>query len=125
MGNCGDDEDLADAAVGDEDLGAIQDVTVPFLDRCRLGAGGVAACAGFGEAEAAQHFARGEQRHVALLLCVGSEVDYRRRAQSCVSGDSDGVRGVDFGHLMDDDHVAQQIQASAAQLFGPWDAQKA
>jgi hypothetical protein len=53
----GDDEDLAHAGVGDEDLAAVQAIVAVLADRGGAGGGGIGAGRGLGEAEAAQDLA--------------------------------------------------------------------
>jgi len=41
-----------------------------------------------------------------------------------VRGDRDGVRGVHLRHLVDDDHVAEQVEPGTADLFRPRNAEQ-
>ena len=124
LGPRGDDEDLAHAGVGDEDLGAVEDVVVALVDRGGGGAAGVAARAGLGEPEPAQHLARREQRHVAPLLLLGAELDDGRGAEVGVRADGERVARVHLGHLVDGD-VGELVHPGAAQLFPPGHAEEA
>ena len=119
-----DDEDLADAAVRDESLRAVQHVAVAAAHRGRARAAGVAARLGLGESEAAHDFARREQRHVAALLLRRAELHDRRRAERRVRGDRERVRRVDLRQLVDHDHEAQDVEPRAAELFGPRHAEQ-
>ncbi len=68
VGDRGDDEDLADAAVRDEALGAVEEVVVALPHRGRARTAGVAPGSLFGESESAHHLPGGEEGDVALLL---------------------------------------------------------
>ena len=124
IGHRGDDEDLADAAVGDESLGAVQQIAVAATHRRRARAAGVAASLGLGESKAAHDLSRRQQRHVAALLLRGAELDDRRGAERRVRGDRERVRRVDLRQLVDHDHEAQQVEPRAAQLLGPRHAEQ-
>src|SRR5205807_1816381 len=52
-------------------------------------------------------------------------MDDRRGAERGVRGDGDGVRRVHLRHLVDGDDVAREIEARAAKLLGPRDAEQA
>ena len=120
LGPRGDREDLAHARVGDEHLGAVEQVVVALVHRRGGGAAGVAPRAGLGQTEPAEHPARRQQRHVAPLLLLGAELDDRRGAQIGVGADGEGVAGVHLGHLVDGDVVGELVHAGAAQLLdGP------
>ena len=77
LGARGGDEDLAHTCVGDEDLGAVDDVVITLGDGGGRRSAGIAPGAGFSQPESAHHLPRCEQRHVALLLLVGAELDDR------------------------------------------------
>src|SRR5207253_8762642 len=74
-----DDEDLANAAVRDEALTAVQDVAIALPDGGRLGPRGVAARVRLGQPEAAHHFSCRERRDVLLDLRIRTEANDRRR----------------------------------------------
>ena len=57
VGAGGDDEDLTDAGVGDEDLGAIEQVVVALVHGGGGGPAGVAARPRLGQPEPAEHLA--------------------------------------------------------------------
>ncbi len=125
LGAGGDRKDLADAGVGDEDLGAVEQVVIALVHRGRGGAAGIAAGARLGESEAAQHPARGEQRDVAPLLLLGAELHDGRGAEVGVGADGERVAGVHLGHLVDGDVVGELVHAGAAELLAPGHAQEA
>ena len=124
LGAGGDDEDLAHAGVGDEDLGTVEQVVVALVHRGGGGAAGVAAGARLGEPEPAQHLARGEQRDVAPLLCLGAELHDRRGAEVGMGADGQGVAGIHLGQLVDRDVVGELVHPGPAQLLGPRDAEQ-
>jgi hypothetical protein len=95
IGDGRDHEHLADAGVRDEALRTVEQVVAVLLHRRGAGAAGIAAGRLLGEAEAAEHLPRREQRHVALLLRLRAEVHDGRRAQRRVRRNGDAVRRVD------------------------------
>ena len=120
-----DDEDLSDAAVRDEPLGAIEQVVITVPHRCRLRSTGIAPGRFLGQAEAPHHAAACQEGDVALLLLGRPEVDNGRRAERGVGRDRQAVRGIDLGQLMDHDHVAREVEPRAPELLGPRNAQEA
>ena len=125
LGPRGHREDLADAGVGDEDLGAVEEVVVALVHRGGGGAARVAARAGLGEPESAQHPAGGQQRDVAPLLLLGAELDDRRGAEVGVGADGERVARVHLGHLVDGDVVGELVHPGAAELLAPRHAEEA
>ena len=111
-------EDLADARVRDEDLGAGEPVSTGHAHCPRARATGVGSRTGLGETEAAQNPACGQERNPALLLLASAEGEDRRGAEGGVRGDRDGVAGVVPGQLFDHHDVAQVVQPQASQLAG-------
>src|SRR3954470_11758395 len=100
IGDGGDDEDLADTAMRDEALAAVEYVMAVALDCGGLRAAGIGAGIGFGETKAAEHLAAREERDVALLLLCAAEVHDGRRAERrvCRHGEASGC--VDFRKLL-------------------------
>ena len=125
LGPRGDREDLADPGVGDEHLGAVEQVVVALVHRGRGGAAGVAPRAGLGETESAEHLARRQQRHVAPLLLFGAELDDGGGAEVGVGADGERVARVHLGHLVDGDVVGELVHPGAAQLLAPGHAEEA
>jgi hypothetical protein len=68
-------KDLSHPAMSNEDLGAVQDEVIAFLDRDSGCTTGITPRSRFGEAESPQHSTRSEQWHVTPLLFRGSELD--------------------------------------------------
>ena len=124
LGPGGHREDLAHAGVGDEDLGAVEDVVVALVHRRRGGAPRVAAGARLGEAEPAEHPAGGQQRDVAPPLLFGAELDDGGGAQVGVGADGERVARVHLGHFVDRDVVGELIHSRAAQLLRPGHAEE-
>jgi hypothetical protein len=115
IGHSSDDEDFADSTVRDEDLRSVEDV-VPVLPNCgRACSGSIASGGRLSEAKAPEHTAVSEKRHISFALLVRTEIHYRRSAERRVCGDCDSVRGVDFGHLVNHDEVAQEIESRASE----------
>ena len=76
VGNADGDEDAAVLAVGDEGLGAVDDVVLTFIFGVGEHACGVAAAAGLGQAPRAEHLTLRERRQIfALLLLAPEDVD--------------------------------------------------
>ena len=110
--------------MGDEALAAVEEVIAVLLHRRGTRAAGIASCAFFGKAEAAEHLATGQQRDVALDLRRGAEVDDGRGAERRVRGDGDGVRGTHLGEFLDRDHEADRVETGTADFFGPRDTEQ-
>ncbi len=125
VGAGGDGEDLADAGMGDEDLGAVQDEMVALVDGGGGRPAGVAAGARLGQAEPAQHLAGGEQRDVPPLLLLGPEFDDGRGAQVGMGADGERVAGIDLGQLVDGDVVGELVHPGPAELLRPGHAEQA
>ena len=125
LGPRGDGEDLADAGVGDEDLGAVEQVVIALVHCGGGGAARIAAGARLGQAEPTEHLAGGQQRHVAALLLLGAELHDGRGAQVGVRADGERVTRVHLGHLVDGDVVGELVHAGAAQLLAPGHAEEA
>jgi len=125
LGPRGDGKNLADAGVGDEDLGAVQQVVIALVDCGGGGAARIAAGARLGQAEPTEHFAGGEQRHISAPLLLGAEFDDGGGAQVGVGTDSERMARVHLGHLVDGDVIGELVQPGAAQLFTPGDAEEA
>ena len=114
IGAGGDREDLSDAGVGDEALGAVEDEMVALVHGGRGGAAGVAAGAGLGEPEAAHDPPRREQRHILVPLLLGTELHQGRRAKVGMRADGEAVRRIDLGHLVDGDVVGDLVHPRPA-----------
>src|SRR6185437_5151951 len=119
IGHSRNHEYLTHSAVRYEDLGAVQYVAITALLCPRARAAGVASGRWLGETEPAEHLSGGEQRNVSVALRIVVELDDRRRAECCMSGDRDRVRRIDLGHLVNGDYVRRKIETGTAQLFRP------
>ncbi len=75
LGPRGHREDLAHACVGDEDLGAVEDVVIALVHRGRGGTARVTAGSGLRQSEAAEHLPGGEQWDIPPLLFLRAELD--------------------------------------------------
>ena len=112
----GADEEVGADAVGDEGLGAVDDVAA--VDPLRQGgdAGDVGAGAGLGDPEGADLLAGDPRHQPALLLLLGAEVEDRRHRDRGVGvepgGDAAGAARA--GQLLDPDRVVQVGAALAA-----------
>ncbi len=113
-----DDVGLGVAAVGDEDLVAVQNPLVAVEHRRGAGAAGIRAGHRFGQAEGAELAPLGQRRQVGLLLLLGAELVDRVGAQRDVRRERDAGRGAHAGELLDDDGVAEIIGPGATVLFG-------
>ena len=110
--------------MGDEPLGAIQQVVAVLLLGRGPRATGIAPRVFFRETETAEHLATGQQRHVLLDLRLRTEAQDRGRAQRGVRADRDGVRGTHLRQLFDRDHEADRVEAGATDVFGPGDTEE-
>src|SRR5262245_30275243 len=119
---------LRDAAVGDVDLVAVHLPSARHLLGARLGAGGVGARAGLGEAERADRLALGHRRQELDLLLLAAVGRHRSAAERHVRGQRDARGGAHPRDLLDGDRVAQGVEPGAAVALGirePHEAQLA
>ncbi len=86
---------------------------------------GVRAGVRLGEAEAAEVLARAELRQPALLLLLGAPVLDRAADERGLHGDDRARRRVAAADLLDDQAVAEVVEAAAAVLLGDRRAQVA
>ena len=101
------------AAVGDEDLGAVQQVVVALILRDGLRTAGVAARVRLCQAEGADLTAGTEIRQIFLLLFLRAEGCDGIGPERSVGGQDDAGAAVDSGQFLDRDGIAQDIQACA------------
>ena len=102
-------------AVGDEPLGAGQDVVVAVADRPRADPGDVRACLCLGQGERDQLLARGKIGEPAGLLLVGADRDQRQRSE-LVDGQDQPGRRAGPAELFDRETDRQQLATEAAVL---------
>ncbi len=88
------------------------------------GAAGIAAGTRFGEPEAAQHLAAGQQRDIFAALLSGAEFDDGRGSKVGMGADGEPVARVHLGHLVDGHVVGQLVHPGAAELLAPWHAEQ-
>ncbi len=123
----GADEEVGADAVGDEGLGAVDDVAAVDLPGVGGDAGDVGAGARLGDAEGADLLAGDPWHQPALLLLLGAEVEDRRHRDRGVGveagGDAAGAAGA--RQLLDPDRVVQVGAALAAELLGELEAEEA
>ena len=120
-------EHVGVARVGDENLGAVQDVV--FAGLVQHGGGllalGVGARAGLGQAEGADPLAGAQLGQVLHLLLLGAVLKDGGAAQAGVGGHDNAGGAAHLGQLLNGHHVAQHVGASAAVLLGKIDAHHA
>ncbi len=123
----GADEEVGADAVGDEGLGAVDDVAA--VDPLGEGrdAGDVGAGAGLGDAQGADLLAGDPRHQPALLLLLGAEVEDRRHRDRGVGVEAGGdpARAARVRQLLDPDRVVQVRAALAAVLLGELQAEEA
>ena len=126
-GLAGADEEVGADAVGDEGLGAVDDVGVAAAPGGGGEGGDVGAGAGLGDPQGADLLAGDPRHQPALLLLLGAEVEDRRHRDRGVGveagGDAAGAAGA--GQLLDPDRVVQVGAALAAQLLRELEAEEA
>ena len=103
--------------VGGEGLRAVQYPAVAVAHGGGASARGVGACFRLRQRPAADPFARGELRDVAVPLLVGARLEDVVGAERGVRGDDDADRAVHARKFLDDDGVVDVAEARAAQLF--------
>ena len=126
VGLADEDDEVGPRAVGDEGLGAVDDVFVAVADRRGADAGDVGAGAGLGDPEAADLFALQARFQVLLLLLLGAEqVD---RGQDHVGLDREahvGAAGAGVAHALGADQRVEVVAALAAVLLREAEAEEA
>src|SRR5689334_628460 len=114
----GADEEVRADAVGDEGLGAVDDVAAVDLAGEGRDAGDIGAGAGLGDAEGADLLTGDPGHQPALLLLLSAEVEDRRHRDRGVGvepgGDAPGASAA--GELLDPDRVVQ-VSAALAAVF--------
>ena len=113
------------AAVGDEDLLAVEQPVVALVDGGGLRAAGVGACVGLGKAKGADFLPFGQGDQVLLLLLLGTESEDGPGAQGHMGGQNDACAAVHPGQFLHGDGVAEHIQPRAAVFLGIWNTHQA
>ena len=115
-----DDEQVAALPVGDERLGAVDDVIRAVTHRRRADAGKVAAGAGFGHRDAEHRLAGDHAGQPALLLLGCRQVGEIRQHDIVLQGEGDrlGRRAGPLQFVDDDRVVAEVVDPRAAEVFG-------
>ena len=123
VGTGEDDIGVSIVAVGDEDLGAVEDVLVTLQLSSGAHAVGVGTSTGLGQTHSAQLLALSQGNQVLLLLLLGAELQDGPGAQGTVHGEHDGGGSAVLSQLLAADDVGQIGQTSAAVLLGDVGAQ--
>ena len=118
VGHGKDHEGVSHVAVGDEALGAVEDVVVALQHRHGLLAGGIGTGVGLGQAEGADLLAGEQVRQVLALLLLGAVLKDRGAAQGGMCGNDDSSGAADLGQLLHAHGVGQNVAAGAAVLLG-------
>ena len=113
------------AAVGDEDLAAVDDELVAFPLVHGGNATGVAAGVRFGQEEAADRVAGVQGGQPLFLLLLGAEGVDRAAAKRGVGRDKYAAGTAGLGNLFDDDGVGEHVETGPAVLFRKVAAEKA
>ncbi len=116
VGLGGQHQQIAELAVGDEDLLAIDHVIVAITDGARADGLQIAAGMGLGHAERADGLAADHLRQPLLLLRLGAEGKDVGRNQIRVD-EKAGTAGADAPQFLEHDHIEQIVQAEAAVFF--------
>ena len=125
VGHGDDDEHVGVAAVGDENLAAVEHPLVAVEDSGGLLTGGVGTGVGLGEAEGADPLAAGELGQVLHLLLLGAGLKDGGGAEAGVGGEDDARGGADAAELLDGHAVHDVGAAGTAVLRGDGDAHQA
>ncbi len=126
-GNGDDHEGVSYVAVGDEALGAVENVVLAGLiqDSGGLLTLGVRTGAGLGQAEGADLLAGAQVGQVLHLLLLGAVLKDGGGAQRGVGGNDNSSRAADLSQLFDAHGVGEHISAGAAVLLGEVNAHHA
>ena len=118
VGHREDDERVCIAAVGDEDLSAVQEPVVAHVDSLGLLSGCVGTRVGFGQTESAELLAGEQVGQVLCLLLVSAVVEDRPAAQGSVSRDDNSSGCADSGEFFHSDRIRDVVGAGAAVFSG-------
>ena len=118
VGHGEDHEHVGHVAIGDEDLGAVEDIVVAVQLGLGLALGGVGTGVGFGQAESTHLVTLGQHGQIFLLLLLRAMGDDGIAAQAVVGGHDVAGGGALLGQLLDADGAGQGISARAAVLLG-------
>ena len=122
VGHREDDERVCIAAVGDEDLSAVQEPVVAHVDSLGLLSGCVGTRVGLGQTESAK-LAAGEQvGQVLLLLFFCTEVEDRPAAQRSVSRDDNAGGCANSGEFFHSDRIRDVVGTCSAVFSGEGNA---
>ena len=113
-----DQRDLGDVAHRDPHLVAADGPAVVRLLRPRPQVGGVGAGVGLGQPEAPERLARAQPRQPLLLLLLGAPLLDRAADERGLDRDDGPGGGVGAADLLDDQRVADVVEAAAAVLLG-------
>lgn len=118
-------DDVGPGAVGDEHLGAVDDVVLPVADRTGGEPGRVGPGARLGETEAADRLAGGEPRQPLLLLPLIAPGRDGLGHQPEGDGDDAAHRGVAAAQLLGHQDVGEVVTAGTAVLLRDGEPEKA
>ncbi len=120
VGLRGDDHQVGVDAVGDERLGAVDDVLVAVAHRRGGDAGEVGSGAGLGHRDRRDQLARRDPGQPSVGLLVGAVLDEVRRGDVVVEGQAEaGAADARRGELLADDRVEPEVvRPAAAVLLG-------
>ena len=124
IGNGEDQRRAADAAVGHEDLRAVDDIILAVPDGDRLHPARIGAGVGLGQTEGADPLAAGHRREEAAFLLLGAEPLDGVDPHAVVDGEAEADRRADAGDLLDGDHVADGVHLRAAIRLRRLEAEK-
>src|ERR1700694_1874691 len=99
--------------VGDEDLGAVEDVPVAVAAGARLQRRGVRSSCRLRERERSEQLARRKAGQPSPFLFVSAEQQNRLAADACVDVDDHRGRGAGLGKLVDEEREGQGIESRA------------
>jgi hypothetical protein len=125
VGVGGDEAVVADGAVGDEVLAAVEDVAAVLLLGAGREAGGVGAGVRLGDRVGADDLPGDAARQVLLALRVGAELVDREGGEVGVGVHRGGDPGAHLRHLLDEDALGDLVGADAAVLLREHDAEQA
>ena len=125
IGDCENNIGRSSVAVGDEALGAVQNVFVAVLHSSGLLARSVGASAGFGQTECAQLAAGSQIRDPLHLLFFGTESHDGAHAQRGMSSHDGAGSQAALAQLFDSHDIHQVVAACAAVLLRNGNTQEA
>src|SRR3989339_361709 len=114
----------ANAAIGHEDLRAVDDIVIAVPDGDRFYTARIGAGIGLGQTEGADPLPPGHRRQKAAFLFLGAEPLDGVNPHAVVDGQAEAHRGTDARNLLDGDRVADTVHLRTAERLRRLEAEE-